>query len=223
VSQDRKETPKPSHILVDNFVTGPDQKIWSLKRVEDSRIIHTIIDGRSALGISIQPGDKASHGTERAEISEKSDIQLPLNTDASYNFSILLPPDFSKTDNRLVLAQWKEVTTEDKSPFMSLRYVSGEMFFQINSDNDKQKFPISNNVLGRWMNLGVRYKISESGTGVCVVIADNREVINYSGAIGYRDSSENRTYFKMGLYRDAINESQTAYFANFRRHINFGI
>lgn len=207
----------PQNVLVDNFKSKFNKNIWSTKRIEEDRLSFNVVDGVPSVGITIHKGDKPEGITERSEISEKSNIRLPLGIDAFYGFSVFLPTNFLVNNNRLVLAQWKEITEKPESPFLSIRYVDGMMFAQVNGDNVKEKYPISSDARGQWMNFNVGYKVLDSGLGVCNMVVNGNEVLNHSGQIGYKNPKEGRTYFKMGIYRDSIDQPQTAFFANFRR------
>src|SRR3989344_2039229 len=208
-------------IFRDDFTNGPNLDFWSLKRSEKGRILPVTWGGKSALQVDIHKGDRFAidnrgTGTERNEISELNSVMLFEAVEASYNFSFGFPEGFVINDNRLVIAQLKQKTEGKESPFLSLRYINGSLLFLIVNSEDRLKFKLHQQEWrDGWHRTSVRYKI-DRGNGIVKAEIDGNPVVDYEGKLGI-PREEGKTYFKMGLYRDAAEYSQTVYFSDFER------
>lgn len=227
-SQPQHIETRPSGLMVihDNFDHGLRPDIWSTKRIETGRFSYVQNAGRNALKVDLHQGDKQavnSQGiiTERSEISENPNILLPLGTKVWYRFSFFFPKDFPPLDNRTVFAQWKQYAPEDKSPFISFRYINGELSCKIvNSESKNVKnFPKSGDWRDAWHQITTNYQLNTNQQGFVHVLVDGEELVNYEGELGYQ-SDNPLTYFKMGLYRDQAKPPQTVFFANYCRGFN---
>lgn len=213
-------------ILKDDFVEGINDQVWHLNRIEKHSweiSAETARNGESSLKVTLYPGDKVATGrdnqkTERAEISEREEIFVPLNSNIWYAFSFYFPDDFPILDNRLVFAQWKQFYKEEKqSPFMSFRCINGQLSFRVVGNNNLvKKYFWGKDPKGKWHDAIVNYQLNDSLEGAVNVWIDNELLTNYQGAFGF-DHINNFTYFKMGLYRDSVDIPQTIYLGRFRR------
>lgn len=208
----------------DNFVDGPNLEFWTLKRADVARVAPVKWEGRTALKISVEPGDRKEVdqryvSTERTEISEKPDVMVSEGRVCTYGVSIFIPTDISVSSNRLVISQFKQETGGKESPFISWRYIDGKLIFLVTNSQDRIRFTSTNKDLrGGWYNLETKYRISK-GEGVAVATLDGEVVADYTGSMGV-DRKKGKVYYKMGLYRDAIREGQTIYFSDFYRTIS---
>ncbi len=212
--------------ITDTFEQGINEKIWSLKRINPnawtiSKKFST--NGGGSLKISLEEGWKKEVGndgkdTERSEFSEQYDICLKHGKKVLYEFDFLFPVEFPIVNNRLVFAQWKQITKDSKSPFMSLRYIDKVLSFKILGDNIVNKTKKEIDLRGKWHAIRVEYRLSVDKTGHVKVFLDDGLFVGYSGDMGY-SFKEDLIYFKFGLYRDKVNYRQTVYFDNFRRSI----
>ncbi len=213
-------------ILKDDFEGKIDGNIWWLKRVEQHSweiSEEQARNGKSSLKITLRTGDKPDIGrdnkpTERAEFSEKQDILVPLNSGIWYAFSFYFPTNFPIVDNRLLFAQWKQFYQEEKqSPFLSFRYINGQLQFCIMGRKQlMKKYFWTKDPRGIWHDVLVNYQLNESLDGFVDVWINNEILASYHGPLGF-DYTQNLVYFKMGLYRDSIDISQTIFLDRFRR------
>ncbi len=212
--------------LEDNFETGINKNIWSLKRIEKNRydIVQEEQTNRPSLAIVCKKGDMMEIGndgknTERSEISERYDVCIGMNTPIWYTFSVYFPTSFEINENRFVFAQWKLITEESKSPFLSFRYSNGILIFQIQYNEQRVKFKKEVDLRGNWHNIVVNYQLNDNQTGFAKVWINNELFAEYNGPLGYK-YKENLIYFKMGIYRDEIDLVQSILISKFRRSSN---
>ena len=203
-------------VLIENFNGTINKKIWDLSRSRTDRRIFTKIDGKEAIGITLEKGDKKEGITERNEISEKKDILIPVDNSIWYGFSVYFPSDFAIVKNRLVFAQWKQKTERDESPFLSFRYVDGKLIFQVNHDDQRVKFEKKIDLRGSWQDILVNYKLGKDDSGFAKSWVNGSLFAEYEGKMGY-EAPRDLTYFKMGLYRDELETPQAIYIGSFGR------
>src|SRR3989344_2968213 len=207
--------------LKDDF-TDINENIWSLKRLsKDNRKIVKYL-GKNSFQITVRKGDYQmdggdGHVTERAELTEEKSLWVPTGTLIWYSFYFAFPKDFMLLDNRLVFAQWKQSTKKPESPFLSFRYVNGRLYFQVVYDDKREIFYCKENEWrGDWHKVLVYYKLNRDFQGETKAWADGSLVADHKGRLGSSHPTSD-PHFKMGLYRDQIDEPQTIYLANFRR------
>lgn len=68
-------------------------------------------------------------------------------------------------------------------------------------------------VRGRWYHMDVRLRLAPSGGGRLIVARDGRELVNYSGPLGYNDALG--PYWKLGIYRSTSPEPMVVEFRRF--------
>ncbi len=217
--------PPPYPVIKDDF-TEPRPDIWSLKRIESGRYSYTNYLDTPAIKIDIQKSDRQATDTfgkigERSEISETPSILLPHGPDVWYGFSFCFPSDFLTIDNRTVVAQLKQYTQSPESPFWSLRYQNGVLICQITGQDLPQsiKFKLEGEWRGQWHRALLNYQLGKDKQGYMNMWLDDQPFAQHQGSMGYTPT-EDLTYFKMGLYRDQVEEPQSVYFSNFRRGFN---
>lgn len=216
---------RPSGLVVvrDNFDHGLNPAFWSTKRIKEGRYSYGQVNSHSALRIDLQTGDKQSSNSvgvisERSEISENPNIRLSVGVEVWYCFSFLFPKDFPTLDNRTVFAQWKQHSDNDCMSFLHLKYIGGRLVCKIvdATANKGLKFSKGREWRGAWHKLVINYRLDPNNQGYVHAFLDDEEFVNYMGGMGYK-SSEPLTYFKMGLYRDQVEPTQTIFFANYGR------
>ena len=209
----------------DDFEGNINKKYWNLKRIEpelwsiSSKHCHS---GKKSLKITVITGAKKEVGndgidTERSEFSEDYSICPNHNEDVSYEFAVFFPNDFAIIDNRLVFAQWKQITEKPFSPALSFRYRNGELCFDINRESQERKsFYKTIDLRGKWHVFKTRFKIGKNNDGYCKVFMDGKSFMDYKGEIGYKFKVD-LIYFKFGLYRDKVDTPQSVYFDSFKK------
>lgn len=164
----------------------------------------------------------------RSEVSARD--FPPIGSARWYAFSLLIPDDFPIEDNRLVLAQWhgadkKYLGEAPRSPAMAFRYSNGCCSITINHSpyrivrdakavETKTLFKMEQFPRGSWHDFLIQAKWSYRNDGFVNVWWNGRQVVRYSGPVGYNDDFG--PYFKFGLYRDDSAQTYVAYFHNVR-------
>lgn len=212
-----------SYPVIKDDLTRFRPDIWSLRRIEPGRYSYTNYLGTPAIRVDIQKGDRQATDTfgkisERSEISEHPSIQLPHGLDIWYGFFFCFPSDFPTIDNRTVVAQLKQYTQNPESPFWSLRYQNGVLICQITGQDLLQsiKFKQEGEWRGQWHQALLNYQLGKDKQGYMNMWVDDQPFAQHQGSMGYTPT-EDITYFKMGLYRDQVEEPQSVYFSHFRR------
>ena len=219
-----------AQIIQDGF----EQKIssfWLLNKIEQDSILiqnQYVKSGKTSLRIQLFPGEKKDTGsdgeaTERAELQEGKEIFLPLGTEAKYNISFFLPPDFPIVDRRLVIMQWKQLCANcflKRSPILAERYRNGKLYITVNRAEGQQTiFEETSDIRGQWIDMAYQVRFSANPNQGFVKIWKNGVLVaEYKGALGYEDDRP-FTYFKFGLYRDSLAIPMVIYFDDFRREI----
>lgn len=221
--------------IYDGFESKSLSNIWNQKLLApnsfeiQSKVVRS---GKSAIKIVLNPGDnfqpkeKSSKATERNELVEQKELISSENQDYSYKFSIFLPEDFPIVDTRLVLAQWKQKDENNAAtidnPILALRYVNGELFITLQTTEKKNKiFSTTEEIRGKWLDFKFEVKFSRKNNGFIHIWLNNKQIVTYSGETAYNKAHgyplEGKFYFKMGLYRDCMNESMTVYFDDYNK------
>ena len=192
-------------------------------------------DGIDSLRFELREGEVYSDlfgkTSFRSEVNTRD--FAPLGDVRWYSLSILLPANFPIEDNRLVLAQWhgadkKYLGEPSRSPVLAFRFSRGHFFVTIRHSSDRvvcdpssatsvtlfdtDRFP-----LAVWNDFVVQARWSYGNDGQVNVWWNGRQVVQYSGPVGYNDDLG--PYFKFGLYRDNSEQTYVAYF----NHVKSGI
>lgn len=223
--------------IYDGFEGDYLSDIWEQTKFEPGAIefqSNIVRKGKKALKITIHKGDKIEEGkgqynaSERGELLENKKIGPKEGKRYGYSFSLYLPKDFPIVQTRLVLAQWKQDEKEDKvsvnNPLLALRYVDYELFITLQTGdwNERIKlFRTNEEVRGKWIDFKFNVKFTRTKNGFVKVWKNDKEIINYKGVTAYSEkfgySKPGKFYFKMGLYRDTMEEPMTAYFDEFHK------
>ncbi len=156
----------------------------------------------------------------------------PLGSVRWYALSILVPDDFPSEDNRLVLAQWhgadkKYLGEVSRSPVMAFRYSNGSFFITMSHSADwivrdakavvlRTVFETAQFPRNTWNDFIIQARWSYKSDGLVNVWWNGRQVVRYSGPVGYDDDFG--PYFKFGLYRDDSGKTYVVYF----NHVKIG-
>jgi hypothetical protein len=225
--------------IYDGFEGEELSTIWKKTKFEEKAIefqSNIVRKGKKALKITIHKGDTIEQGTEqhatseRDELLERKDIGPKEGKGYSYSFSLYLPKDFPIVPTRLVLAQFKQDEKEDNvsvnNPILALRYVNGELFITLQTGNKEERvklFSTNEEMRGKWIDFVFEIKFSRTKSGFVRAWMNDKKVVTYKGITAYSErygySKPGKFYFKMGLYRDRMNEPMTAYFDEFRKRI----
>jgi hypothetical protein len=223
--------------VYDGFEDSKLNKIWTTARMEkssfeiQSKIFHK---GKRAVKITLRYGDKIEinkdkdNDTERDELMESRSLYAIEDIKYEYQFSLFLPDSFPIIPVRLVIAQWRQdcpfCSCENYSPILALRYVSGRLFITLQTDSERHDLYTTNEeIRGRWLDFRFLIKFSKEKDGEVKSFINNKEVVDYEGVTSFSDdcrilSTKNKYYFKMGLYRDRINESMTIYIDDYKKN-----
>ncbi|MFA4941155.1 MAG: heparin lyase I family protein [Patescibacteria group bacterium] len=219
---------EPPVELRDDFDGQSLGKIWELDRLPPNgyqQVDAPDRPGEKAVELTVHPGDFLRQGPaagqirERCEIGEKAEYFIKPGANIWYGLSFYIPKNFLVVDNRLVIAQWRnnKTTKRHENPPLALRYINGELRFTIkNEDEWITLFNEPNAEKGAWHDLLVNYQWNKDHSGYCGVALDGADKGKYEGHIGY-DHLPAEMHFRMGLYRDHLEEPQSLLFSRFRR------
>ena len=156
----------------------------------------------------------------------------PIGSARWYAFSLLIPDDFPIEDNRLVLAQWhgadkKYLGEARRSPSMAFRYSKGSLCITIRHGADrivrnaqavlsKTLFQANQFPQNAWNDFIIQARWSCKSDGFANIWWNGRQVVRYSGPLGYNDDFG--PYFKFGLYRDDSDQTYVVLF----KHVRMG-
>jgi hypothetical protein len=208
---------------------------WSRLRFEPGAVVSqskVVRSGRSALAITVHPGDRpeaASQGgaaTERDEIMEAWWLFSRAGRTYVYSFSLYLPKNFPQTSERLVIAQWRELCAgrcDPDNPILALRYERGRLQVTRNDEHGKTLlYQGHEDVRGRWLDFRFMTRWDRGTNGAVDATLDGRGILHYVGPTLYQPGSGHSQhpliYFKTGLYRDALHEPPwTMYVDEYRK------
>lgn len=221
--------------VYDDFESPEVKEIWKTKRMEmhafevQSEIVRA---GNSAAKITLRNGDMAHKGNgldlpnERDELLETYALKSVEGKTYEYQFSMFIPDTFPIVPDRLVIAQWKQscknMNCAKYSPVIALRYITGKMMVTLQTtDSTRTIFYINKqDVRNQWLDFRFKIRFSRQETGLLVAYMNDKQVVNYSGVTSYDEKptdKENTYYFKMGLYRDQLEEPMCIYIDEYRK------
>jgi hypothetical protein len=147
-------------------------------------------------------------------------------TTYDYRFSLYLPTDIPIVQERLVIAQWKQlcewVSCRPDNPVLAIRYVGGVLFVTRRNDAGQTTIYRSQGEMrGRWLDFRFVTRFSQSDDGVIDGWMNGQQIVRYRGVTAYRAArgypAHGFFYFKMGLYRDLMKQPMTIYLDDFRK------
>jgi hypothetical protein len=226
---------KPVEVY-DGFEGNKLSTAWSTDRLVEGAVEFqpvVVRAGKGAVKITVHQGDLyegidplQSKPTERDELREHNSLVSHENGAFAYSFSIYIPNDFPIVPVRLVLAQLKQWagnnTVKADSPVVALRYVNGLLGVTLQT-TPKQNylFRTDDDIRGRWIDFVFHLKFTRTNTGLVRVWMDGKPVVDYRGTTAYVEEygypEKGFFYFKMGLYRDRMEQPMNAYFDEYRK------
>jgi len=218
--------------ITDSFETSTLRNIWTRKFIPGALSFQSdyVRSGKKAAMIIMHPGDQIDEekGTilERAEIKESKRFFSTENSNYEYSFSILLPPDFPIVPTRLVLAQWKQNCQSGDcipdNPVITLRYESGEFFITLQVGPEKTiLYSQKESILNHWLDFRFQIRFSREPNGKIKAWLNGKQIIDFEGITAYSKTfgypAPGKFYFKIGLYRDKMDQSMTIYFDDYKK------
>src|SRR6185503_417722 len=220
----------------DDFESAVLSKIWSTDRMElHSFQIQSNVarKGKSAAKITlrtgdvVEPGNDSSLASERDELQEAENLFSDENKMYEYRFSLYIPDSFPIVSTRLIIAQWKEQCPakecSDNSPILAIRFQSGKLFITLNDDAGRKRlFELKNDCKNRWLDFRFQIRFAQPPNGEIHAFLNDRSIVTYKGPTCYSQKSgyksgNNRFYFKMGLYRDRMQEPMFIYLDEYEK------
>jgi hypothetical protein len=238
VYQEWKNRPIPFIDVYDGFETPNLGDLWETDKFEPGAVTmqsEIVRAGHTAAKIVLRSHDKFEPGvdgdrdSERAELTEASRLISLEGRTYEFSFSMFLPLDFVVVPTRLVLAQWKQdchghSPCANASPVVAIRYSSGTL--QITHQTAEHRtslYETREDVRGRWNDFRFRIRFTPRDDGLLQAWHNGRAVVDYHGVNAYPENagtgyaSPSRFYFKIGLYRDVMDEPMTIYIDNYRK------
>jgi hypothetical protein len=225
---------RPVH-LQDGFEEPKLSSIWTARRMApgafsiQSEIVHS---GHTAAQITLRPYDcyeEASDdgaSTERDELLEAPRFWSHSRKTYDYSFSLYLPRDFPIVEERLVIAQWKQLcewgNCRPDNPILAIRYVGGVLFVTRKNDaGETTVYKSQGEMRGRWLDFRFVTRFSQEDDGAIDGWMDGQQIVQYRGVTAFRAARgypvHGFFYFKMGLYRDLMKQPMTIYLDDFSK------
>ncbi len=189
--------------------------------------------GRNAARFELRTGDRVSGGW-RAELRDLNNA-VP-GSEVWYSLSTLIPKDFpDEPENSFVLIQWHDQKVpwnnpEGHSPPLATRYRNHRLDITLRhafegqqpGENGRERILYSHPNLERgvWHDLiyHVRWSARPTGpdTGFVRAWLDNKQIVDYTGPVGYFDDLG--PYVKFGIYaRHDVKQPHVVYHDAYRR------
>jgi len=219
----------------DHFETPALSSIWTAERLVpgafsiQSEIVHS---GHGAAQITVRPHDKFEAGSDDGPASERDELmEAPRFWSQSrkayeYSFSLYLPRDFPIVQTRLVISQWKQLCEtggcRPDNPVLAIRYVGGVLFVtRKNDDGEEVLYSSHGEMRGQWLNFRFVNRFSQASDGAIDGWLNGQSIVRYRGVTAYRAArgypAHGFFFFKMGLYRDLMQQPMTIYIDDFRK------
>jgi hypothetical protein len=225
---------RPVHVT-DGFEEPGLGSIWTSARLAPGAFSvqeDVVRSGRRAARITLRASDRHEAATEEGPATERDELmEAPVvwsrtGRTYEYAFSLYLPADFPIVDTRLVIAQWKQLCEwthcRPRNPVLAIRYFGGVLL--VNRKNDDGKVVLyrsQGEMRGRWMDFRFVIRFSQQDDGRIDGWMNGERIVQFRGVTGYRDArgypAHGFFYFKMGLYRDLMQEPMTIYLDDFRK------
>lgn len=221
--------------VYDGFESERLSTIWSDWRFLPGTVemqSEVVKQGKSACKITLRPGDQMDDekGTilERAELAEFYKLVSREDLYYSYSFSMFLPKDFPIVSSRLVIAQWKQYSESENfsvgNPVIALRYKAGVLRLTCQVEKDKTDlYKQQVDIRNKWLDFRFHIRFSTRENGRIEAWMNEQKIADYAGRTAYTEeygyTIPNYFYFKMGLYRDHIEESMTIYIDEYRKQL----
>jgi hypothetical protein len=225
---------RPVH-AVDRFEEPRLSSAWiSLRMVPEAFAIQSEIvrTGRHAAQITVRAKDRFEAASYKGDANERDELmESPLlwsktGKTYEYAFSVYLPTDFPIVQTRLVLAQWKQLCEwwgcRPSNPVLAIRYVGGVLFITRRNDAGQVTLYRSHEEMrGKWLGFRFMTRFSQQDDGIISGWLNGQQIVKFQGVTAYRGAKAYPAYgffyFKMGLYRDLMEEPMAIYFDDFRK------
>lgn len=235
-----ESTPQPMSVY-DGFESPSLGSMWmTLLLTPGSYALESEIvrAGHSALRITVRPHDFAMAGssgtadTERDELMEAFPDWTRENVPYEFSWSMYVAKDFPIVPVRLVVAQWWEwchsssLPCWDNSPVLAVRYIGGELL--ITQDLDRKYnvlYREKRDLRGSWLDLRFQVKFTPQADGFVRAWLNGKPVVNFAGATSNPENTKTgygpaaRLPFRMGLYRNTMQQPMTIYFDEYRKTV----
>jgi len=178
--------------------------------------------GDSSLRVTVNEGDfrqrgRSGQANERSELLERQ--RHPLGSDLWYSFAVYVPEDFPIRNLRLVMGQWKQTAIpfyRKHSPVVAQRFVNGVFSITVSNDSGMETLYQTGGtyrpaLVGEWTTFVYHMRFDKGDDGLLEVWMNGDQIIDYRGQLGYVEDF-NTTYFRLGLYRDQLEQPMTMYF-----------
>jgi hypothetical protein len=229
----------PTLYVHDGFEQPKLSGAWATNRFEEGAVLmqrNVVRAGRQALAVTVRSHDKFEAGrdgnldNERDELLEAKDLTSRENVPYEFAFSMFFPTDFPIVPTRLVIAQWKQFCPSetgpcsDQSPVFALRYVGGEMrVTQTIAGKQHVLYRQVGEFRGRWLDFRFRVRFTPKTDGHLAAWFDGKQIVDYRGATASSEDpgsgypNPDYFFFKMGLYRDMMQQPMTVYIDEYRK------
>ena len=222
----------------DGFEGARLDKVWATDRFQAGSVTmqsDVVRAGKGAARIVLHRGEVFEAGrngnkdSERAELAEAERFYSREDRTYEFSFSQYLPADFPVVPVRLVLAQWKQdckghAPCDDASPVVAVRYTGGVMQITLQTaEHRRPLYETREELRGRWLDYRFRIRFTPRADGLLQAWLGEKQVVDYHGATAYPESpatgydSPSQFYFKMGLYRDTMEQPMTLYIDEYRK------
>ena len=221
--------------VYDGFESGGLSSHWSESRMVSGsfRVQSDVVRaGRSAGEITAHSGDRREaasddgNATERDELMEAWWLFAHMHRTYRYSFSLYLPADFPIVPTRLVLAQWKQLCEwtrcRPRSPVLAIRYQDGELFITRYDEHARSiLYSTKQEMRGRWLDFRFETRFSRDQDGQIDAWLNGEPIVHYKGPTVYQQQrgypAHGLVYFKMGLYRDEMQQPMTIFVDEYRK------
>jgi hypothetical protein len=226
---------RPVHTK-DDFEQPGLSSVWiALRMVPGAFSIQNEIvrNGHSAARITVRSNDRfeaasdSGAANERDELMEAPRFWSQSGRTYEYSFSLYLPHDFPIVDTRLVIAQWKQLCEwpggcRPDNPVLAVRYVSGVLSITRKTDaGEVTTYTSHGEMRGRWLDFRFVTRFSQDSDGAIDGWMNAQRIAQYRGVTAYRAArgypAHGFFFFKMGLYRDLMQQPMTIYLDDFRK------
>ena len=225
---------RPVHIH-DGFEEPKLSSIWTAERMVPGAFStqrEIVRSGHSAAQITLRANDRFEAASDDGAASERDELteaprfwSQPGRT-YDYKFSLYLPRDFPIVDVRLVIAQWKQLCEWEPcrpdNPLLAILYVDGVLFVTRKNDAGQvTMYRSQGEMCGRWLDFRFVTRFSQNDDGAIDGWMNGQQIVQYRGITAYRAArgypAHGFFYFKMGLYRDLMQQPMTIYLDDFRK------
>ncbi|MGA7830761.1 MAG: heparin lyase I family protein [Terracidiphilus sp.] len=225
---------RPVH-AEDRFEGPGLSSIWMSRRMVpeafaiQSQIVHS---GHGAARMTLRSMNRFEAASDDGGASERDELlEVPrlwsqTGRTYQYSFSLYLPPEFPIVDQRLVIAQWKQLCEWSQcrpdNPVLAIRYTGGTLLITSkNDDGEKILYRSQGEMRGRWMDFRFVTRFSQGEDGALDGWMNGQQIVHFGGVTAYRAArgypAHGFFFFKMGLYRDLMQQPMTIYLDDYRK------